>query len=141
MNIEYINTVSVTDYNNLRSAVGWSRIINKHAEKGLKNSVYITAARDGDKTVGMSRIISDGGYVYFIADVIVLPEYQGRGIGRTLMNNIMGFIKNNLEENETVYVALMASKGKENFYDKFGFSARPDDYFGAGMTQWVTKGK
>ena len=37
-----------------------------------------------------------------------------------------------------VFVNLMSAKGRESFYKQFVFIERPDDKFGAGMTQWIS---
>jgi hypothetical protein len=34
-------------------------------------------------------------------------------------------------------VVLVAAKGKEEFYEKFGFINRPNDIYGAGMTLFM----
>jgi len=38
-----------------------------------------------------------------------------------------------------VFINLMAAKGRESFYKQFGFVERPNEEFGAGMTQWIPK--
>jgi ribosomal protein S18 acetylase RimI-like enzyme len=40
----------------------------------------------------MARIIGDEGLYYYIQDVIVVPECQGRGIGKKLMARVMEYI-------------------------------------------------
>lgn len=37
----------------------------------------------------------------------------------------------------TTHICLMAVKGKEEFYKKFGFVERPNENFGCGMHQWI----
>lgn len=138
-NINYKNEISVDDYNMLRLSVGWTEIEESQALTGLKNTRYIVVAKLENKTVGMARWITDGGYIAFIADVIVLPEYQGQGIGKSMMTMIMDSIRDSLREGQGVYIGLMAAKGKEAFYKKFGFADRPNDSLGAGMTLWFSK--
>jgi N-acetylglutamate synthase-like GNAT family acetyltransferase len=111
----------------------------KQAQSGIDRSDYIIAAKKEDKTIGMARVLTDSGCVALILDVVVLPEYQGNGIGNTMLRMIMSYIERNLDEGEIAYVALMAAKGKEGFYQKFGFEERPNDHHGAGMTQWIKK--
>lgn len=36
-------------------------------------------------------------------------------------------------------VGLMSAKGKEKFYEKFGFWMRPNNHFGSGMMQFWEK--
>ncbi len=137
MNITYDDILPVTDYNNLRDAVGWGRLTQKQAETGIKNSAYVVAAKEDGKTIGMARVISDGGYVYYIADVVVYPDYQGNKIGKTMMQMIMIHLNSLRGEEEKLSVNLMAAKGREDFYKQFGFIERPNEQFGAGMCQWI----
>ena len=139
MNITYTNSVSAEDCNKLRNSAGWPQMHLDQIKTGLKNSAFIVAAKDGDITVGMARIVSDGGYVAFIVDVLVLPEYQRKGIGKTMMGRIMEYTQNMLKDDYCIQVDLLAAKGKERFYEKFGFIKRPDDNFGCGMTQRIKK--
>ena len=87
--------------------------------------------------MGVARLVSDEGYVAIIADVIVLPEYQENGIGKTMMRKIMTFIKDGLSEGQFVFVNLMAAKDRESFYAQFGFEVRPNEKAGAGMIQYI----
>ncbi len=139
MDIKYEKTITVEDYNNLRSSAGWTILPLRQAQSSIDHSDYLVVAKDGGKTIGMARVITDGGFVALILDVIVLPEYQGKGIGKTLLQMIMTFIQNNLDLGELAHVVLMAAKGKEGFYQKFGFEERPNDHQGAGMSQWIKK--
>ena len=140
-NISYciINNISPEEYMALREAVGWGLFPLEQAESGLKNS-YIWCIREGDcvsgRPIGLGRLVWDRGYVMYIADVIVIPEYQGNGLGRVLMENIVGFIREQLKPGYRFMVTLASAKGKEDFYKKFGFVERPNDAFGPGMHQW-----
>ena len=80
----------------------------------------------------------DHGYVVYIADVIVRPDFQGKGIGRELMNYAMNYIKSKLKPGWRIMVNLQAAKDKEGFYKKFGFIERPNEDFGPGMHQWIS---
>jgi len=71
--------------------------------------------------------------------VIVLPEYQDHGIGKTMIEKALTYLKTNMADDEQVLVMLMSAKDKEGFYEKLGFIKRPDDTYGAGMSQWLLK--
>ncbi len=100
-------------------------------EKSLKNSVFCVSAFAENKLAGMGRIIGGHGFTFFIADVIVKPEYQGKKIGTRIMESIMSYLDANAPINS--YITLMAAKGKEAFYEKFGFFKRPTEKYGSGM--------
>ena len=103
----------------------------------MKNSAYLISAWDGGLPAGMARVISDGGYMFLIVDVMVLPEYQGRGIGREMMNRINSWIDELARDGSCIMVNLMATPGNESFYEKLGFVTRPNDHMGAGMVRWI----
>jgi len=44
-----------------------------------------------------------------------------------------------IKKAQCVFVNLMSAKGREHFYEKFGFEIRPNDNLGAGMSQWIKK--
>lgn len=135
--ITYTNELSTEVYNQLRELVSWNPIAERRAAIGLKNSYYIISAKEGRKTVGMARVVSDGGYVAYIADVIVHPDYQRQGIGREMMQRLMRFLKQDLQAGERMMVCLGAAADKEPFYKLFGFEERPNVHSGAGMSQWI----
>ncbi len=136
-NIELKEDISVEDYNDLRKSVDFITIRENRAKTALENALYKVIAYDGDKPVGMTRVVGDGGYVYFICDVIVRPEYQSQGLGRHLIENTLSWLENQAKPGETIMVNLMSAMGKENFYEKLGFSTRPFGNHGAGMSRWI----
>ena len=80
-------------------------------------------AFDGDKIIAMARMIGDMGLDYYIKDVIVRPEYQSKGIGRLLINELLKFVNNNGISGTGIFVELCAMPDKMPFYEKFGFEA------------------
>jgi Acetyltransferase (GNAT) family. len=136
--INYTDTITAEDYNKLRVSAGWREMNVDQASAGLKNSAFIVSAKDGELTVGMARLITDGGHSYFIEDVVVLSEYQRKGIGTAMMNIILERIKIGLRPGFWFQVALISAKGKEPFYKKFGFVERPNETGGAGMNLIIT---
>jgi len=120
------------EYNWLRSLVGWSTYQESVIENALPNTLYCVCAYRGDALVGMARIIGDGGMVYYIQDVIVIPDYQRQGIGTQMMDMIMVYIR--LHASQNSIIGLMSALGKEAFYEKYGFKIRPTEKYGAGMT-------
>ena len=66
------------------------------------------------RLIGFGRAISDGVYQAAIYDCAVLPEFQGKGIGKIIMDKILSQLSN-------CNVILYASPGKEGFYQTLGF--------------------
>lgn len=139
MNVDYELTYEIDprDYMAMRAVVGWKQFSLEQAAEGLEHS-YIWCYRDQGHPIAYGRIVWDHGYVVYIADLIVLPEYRGQGLGRAIMEHIMAFVREKLKPGYKMSVSLLSAKGKEAFYEKFGFVSRPTDAVGAGMNQWVT---
>ncbi|GER89902.1 hypothetical protein KDW_40640 [Dictyobacter vulcani] len=81
--------------------------------------------------IGCGRVIGDGGLCFYVQDIIVLPGYQGQGLGRRIMEKIMDYLRENAHPGG--FVGLMAAKGAAGFYLKYGFLERPTPDYGPGM--------
>jgi GNAT superfamily N-acetyltransferase len=137
--LTYTEHITVEEYNALRQSVHWIGVKETRAQKALDNSFYKLIARKDGVPVGMARIVSDGGYTYFITDVIVRPDCQGAHIGSTLIEYLLEYIKKDVKDDETVMVSLMAAYERESFYERFGFHTRPFGNHGPGMSMWVSR--
>ena len=60
----------------------------------MEHTLFRVSVFDDGQIVAMARVIGDMGLDYYIKDVIVRPEYQKKGIGRLLINEILQFINN-----------------------------------------------
>jgi aralkylamine N-acetyltransferase len=74
--------------------------------------------RENGGTVAMGRVISDGVSDAYIQDVIVLREYRSLGIGRRLIDVLVGAC----ESRGIAWIGLIAEPGTENFYIPAGFT-------------------
>lgn len=81
----------------------------------FRNSFATVVAWRGGQVVGAARALSDGIYYATIVDVAVLPDDQGQGVGRLMMETLLEKLPA-----DTVY--LNAVVGKEGFYEKLGFA-------------------
>ena len=134
MKIRYIEkTPTATDFNMLTELVGWGIRDNNIVEEALSNTLYSLCVYDGDKLIGYGRIIGDKTMFLYIQDIMVIPEYQGKKIGTGIMNKLIEKINEYKKINPYIRTYLGASKGKESFYEKFGFVSRPNEELGAGM--------
>lgn len=118
----------------LYESAGWfdyTENLNK-LEMAFKNSLKIISAWHGEKLVGLIRVIGDGVTIIYIQDIIVLPEYQGNGIGT-------GLIKSILDEYKNVRQKILISDNKETsveFYENFGFKSI-NNYNGVAFVNYI----
>lgn len=132
--VEYKEKVPTSiEYNYLTNAVGWGTRENDIVEIALSNSIYSICAYENEKIIGYGRIIGDKTIFLYIQDIMVIPEYQNKKIGTNIMKNIIKKINELKKINPEIRTYLGSSKGKEEFYKKFGFITREDADLGAGM--------
>ena len=108
------------------SAIDWQDIANSLKKVGMayhEPAVHRRAFEASHTTVfvyenslllGFGRAISDGEYQGAIYDVAVLPDAQGKGIGKIIIQTI-------LDKLPTCNLILYATPGMEGFYKKLGF--------------------
>ena len=131
------NTINVQDYLAIRSKVGWKILLEDQGRKALENSICVAGAYDGNQLIGMGRIVGDGAVICYIQDLIVTPEYQGQGVGSLLLGHLIDYVEDLRTENSEMMLCLMCAKGREKFYEKHGFIARPTEQLGPGMIQYL----
>lgn len=138
MGVEYReNALTAEALAGLRNQEGWSHTRIDQAQKALENTLYSVAAFAGGQTVGMGRLVGDGVLIWYIQDVIVLPEYRHGGVGSTIVRQLVAYAKAHSMPGTNVAIGLMSAKDKEPFYEKLGFYLRPNDREGSGMMMRV----
>ena len=128
-----INDLSVYEYHELYSSVGWIVPPDEQIEKALENSLLTVKAIIDDKVVGMGRLIGDASLSFMVKDVAVLPEYQRKGVGKKIIESMIAHIKQQIPKGQNVCVELFSGFEKESFYEQFGFDKKPDGFVGYGM--------
>ena len=124
---------TIEEYNYLTEKVGWEKRKNEIVEEALKNTLYAICVYDEGRIIGSARIIGDKTIFLYIQDVMVVPKYQSRNIGTQIMNKIIEKVNEYKKVNDDIRVYLGASKGKEDFYKRFGFITRKEANLGEGM--------
>ena len=135
INITKETSVSIDDVLHLYQAVGWTNYTNQPQmlEQSLAHSLAIYVARDGEKIVGLVRLVGDSFSSVFVQDLIVLPTYQRQGIGSDLM-------KEALRDYKDAYQVQLATEQTEKnvgFYRSMGFETL-STYDCTGMI-WVNR--
>ena len=129
--------VKLEDVLHLYQAVGWTNYTNQPQmlEQALPHSLVVYLAFDGEKIVGLIRLVGDGFSSVFVQDLIVLPSYQRQGIGSSLMKQALEDFK------EAYQVQLATEQTEENvgFYRSMGFETL-STYDCTGMI-WVNREK
>ncbi|SNR33730.1 GNAT family N-acetyltransferase [Flavobacterium sp. ov086] len=122
--------INIDDILVLYKANEWSSA-NKPNElyNALLNSETLITAWEGEKLVGLGNAISDGFLTVYYPHLLVLPEYQGKGIGKLIMDKMQ-------EKYSHFHMQMLTADGRSvDFYKKNGFER-------AGKTEpmWIYQG-
>ncbi len=90
----------------IKSQMGGGAKSIANAEIALNNLLLNVSVRDNNDLIGFGRIIGDGAISYVVSDIMVDTAYQGRGIGRMIMEEIDKYFDEHCDED--AYITLIA---------------------------------
>lgn len=111
----------LADYLALRERSGLSPRRTDQARQGLGGAWYAVHVRHQptSATVGMGRVLGDGGWYFHIIDLAVLPEHQRRGLGDRILTDLLEHVRRTAPPG--AYVSLMADEPGRKLYARHGF--------------------
>ncbi|PSB10966.1 hypothetical protein C7B62_07520 [Pleurocapsa sp. CCALA 161] len=119
--------ISPDQLNDLCQAVGWSSRTLSKLEKAIQGSFRHVAAwhvdQEQQQLIGFARAVSDGVYQATLLDIMVHPNFQGRGVGKTLVKTLT----KQLHAAQITDIILLASPHVTDFYHQLGFIAQPNN--------------
>ena len=81
----------------------------------FSNSMFKCFVYDSGKLIAAGRALADGVDCSYICDIAVHPDYQGQGLGKQVVTQLVEFSQGHRK------IILYAAVGKEPFYLKLGF--------------------
>ena len=118
--------IDLYELEELCDAVGWSRRPLRKVKKAIEYSFLVTTMWQvrGNKRrlIGFARATSDCAFNATIWDVVVHPDFQGKGLGKALME----YMLKKLRTEEISNVTLFADPHVVNFYQNLGFMPDPE---------------
>lgn len=120
MNITYREdrNFNKTELEQLFLSVDWAS--GKYPDrlmKALTNCESVFSAYDGDKLIGLINAVDDGAMMAYIHYLLVLPEYQSKGVGKTLLKKMIDRYK------DYPHLFLLAeNQGLIKYYESHGFA-------------------
>lgn len=133
--MEILDDISLKDFQDIHINLGWKYLNNDLVQKSLDNSMFKVSVKEDNKVVAIARIIGDWATHGLLCDVIVLPQYQGRGIGKAMINHLNNKVQQFVNDGRDEFlVELLPTTGKETFYVKCGYKYKPQNM--AGVYKW-----
>lgn len=82
------NILQAEDFIRLRIQAGFVEIPVEHARKALRNGLMNVSAIYNGELVGMGRLVGDGAMYWYLQEIIILPQFQRKGIGTMIVNHL-----------------------------------------------------
>ena len=114
--------VDVEDVLELFGRLKWAMMVGRDPERfqaAIDGSWPVVTAWDQGRLVGICRVVTDGQYTAYIADLAVDPDYQGKGLGSAMARKALAL----LDGFDTI--ALITSIDKVNFWERLDFTNVP----------------
>ena len=80
--------------------------------------------------LGIGRLVGDGVLKGLLTDIMVKPDYQGKGIGTLIVKSIIEKIDNLVKECESFQIEASPTAGNRNFYINCGMKYKPKNQDG-----------
>jgi ribosomal protein S18 acetylase RimI-like enzyme len=110
------------EYLELRLRSGLSPKTREQASAALPGSwaaCHVVHQASG-QTVGMGRVIGDGGWYFHVVDMAVLSDHQRRGLGDAILRSLLDRIR--ADAPRGAYVNLLADPPGRRLYARHGFA-------------------
>ena len=119
LKIKLIKTASLDDLFLLYTEAGWlsPEDSSEYLDRIVADSAVFAGAFLNKRMIGMGRALSDMTSDAYIQDVAVLKEFQGRGIGKKIIQILIA----ELQKNGVDWIGLIAQPGTAGFYKNLGF--------------------
>jgi GNAT superfamily N-acetyltransferase len=124
-----VRNPTVDEYCTIRAGAGLSPRNQAMVAAALPNTLFAVVIEHDGNAVGMGRVIGDGGTVFQVVDIAVLPEHQKRGLGKLILEAIDTWLRQNARTG--AFINLFADRGVSALYARYGF--RPRDPGEPGM--------
>jgi len=118
MTIQWTQSTDAVDWNEMSELYRIAPLGTKSADwlrTAYANSMFKCIAFDAGKIVAAGRAVADGVDCSYLCDIVVHPDQQGTGLGRTLIQSLVDLSRGHRK------IILYAVPGREPFYEKFGF--------------------
>ena len=118
--------IDLYELEELCDAVGWSRRPLRKVKKAIEFSFLVASMWEvrgtGKRLIGFARATSDHAFNATIWDVVVHPDFQGKGLGKAMMK----YMIKKLRSEDISNVTLFADTQVVDFYRGLGFTADPE---------------
>lgn len=137
MNYLVKKNIKPEDFISIRKNLSWNDIPFNLVKRALTGSMINISVFDNKKCVGVGRIVGDGALKGMLTDIMVIKEYQNKGIGKIIVTTLINELFSKLKDGECFQLEASPTAGNREFYIKCGLKYRPENQDGVYL--WIRK--
>ena len=137
MNFSVKKEINANDFINIRHSLNWNMIPKKLVESAIDGSMINISVFDNDKCIGVGRIVGDGALKGMLTDIMVLKEYQNKGVGKLIVTSLIKELENMVKDGYCFQLEASPTANNRKFYLKCGLKYKPENQDGVYL--WIRK--
>ncbi len=125
MNVTYQTDTANIDWHavaQLFDAVEWGERKPEELADAFSMSSHVRFVFNDETLIGFGRTVDDGRYYAQIVDLVISPEFKGKGLGSHILTELKDALAG------YYFTTLTAASGKESFYSKQGWKRHKQAY-------------
>ena len=129
--------INANDFINIRQSLNWNMIPKTLVESAIDGSMINISVFDNDKCIGVGRIVGDGALKGMLTDIMVLKEYQNKGVGKLIVTSLIKELENMVKDGCCFQLEASPTAKNREFYIKCGLKYKPENQDGVYL--WIRK--
>lgn len=129
--------IKTSDFVRIRRDLKWNDIPETLVEKAINGSMINISVYDNEECVGVGRIVGDGALKGMLTDIMVLNEFQGKGVGKLIVTSLIKELENMVNDGCCFQLEASPTANNREFYIKCGLKYKPQNQDGVYL--WIRK--
>ena len=125
------------DFIDIRNNLNWNSLPYDLVKKAIAGSMINVSVFEHEKCVGVGRIVGDKALKGMLTDIMVIKEYQNKGVGKLIVTSLISELEKQIKDGESFQLEASPTANNRNFYIKCGLKYKPENQDGVYL--WIRK--
>lgn len=125
------------DFIDIRNNLNWNSLPYDLVKKAIAGSMINVSVFEHEKCIGVGRIVGDKALKGMLTDIMVIKEYQNKGVGKLMVTSLIRKLEKQIKEGELFQLEASPTANNREFYIKCGMKYKPENQDGVYL--WIRK--
>ena len=137
MNFTIKKGIDVQEFIKIRKDLSWNELPPSLVERAIKGSMINISIFYNEECIGVGRIVGDGALKGMLTDIMVLKEYQNKGVGKLIVTSLIKELEYMVCDGDCFQLEASPTANNRDFYIKCGLKYKPENQDGVYL--WIRK--